>query len=413
MIGPGPRSAPASPPTRAAVIGIAVAAGLVPLNSTMIAVALPDIADDFGASAGRVSVLVTVYLLAMLVGQPVAGRVVDRLGSRSTVTAALLGISLTSLLAGASPNLTLLVAARGLQAVFAAALVPGVQSMLRAASPPAERGRTFGILGSVIAVGAAAGPIVGGAAIEVAGWPAMFLVNIPIAAAALLALRRTDPGPAPEADDPTTSVAHGMVANPVFVASFAAQALSTQGQYALLLLAPVLLAAQGWGAGTTGLALSALTIGMIVTGPPGGRWGDRRGRRAPVVGGLAVAAAAIAVVAAGAPSIAPIVLVGALAVFGLGIGFSVPSMMTAALESVREERTASAAGVFATSRYVGSITASIAIAALVTGEAAGSRVVLVGATATMVLACLVAGRLPGPAASTAGPHGPSAEAVQP
>lgn len=397
MIGAGSTSAPASPPTRAAVIGIAVAAGLVPLNSTMIAVALPEIADEFGVSAGRVSVLVTVYLLAMLVGQPVAGRVVDRVGSRSTVTAALLGVSLTSLLAAASPNLALLVAARGLQAAFAAALVPGVQSMLRAASPPDDRGRTFGILGSVIAVGAAAGPIIGGAAIEVAGWPAMFLINLPIAAAALLALRRTDPGPTQQADDPTATGAHGMVANPAFLASFAAHALSTQGQYALLLLAPVLLAAQGWGAGTTGLALSALTIGMIVTGPPGGRWGDRRGRRAPVVAGLAVAAAAIAVVAAGAPGIDPIALVGALAVFGLGIGFSVPSIMTAALESVRAERTASAAGVFATSRYVGSITASIAIAALVTGEAAGSQAILVGTTATMVLACLVASRLPGPA----------------
>ena len=57
----------------AALLGIGAAAGLVPLNSTMIAVALPRITDDFDISTGTASILVTVYLVAMLVGQPLAG----------------------------------------------------------------------------------------------------------------------------------------------------------------------------------------------------------------------------------------------------------------------------------------------------------------------------------------------------
>ena len=387
---------PASAPTTA-VIGVAAAAGLVPLNSTMIAVALPDIAADFGVSTGRVSVLVTAYLLAMFVGQPIAGRIVDRVGARATVVAALVGISMTSLVAAGAPSLGVLVTARGLQAAFAATLVPGVQSMLRTLSSPSERGRSFGILGSVIGVGAAAGPIIGGAATQLGGWRGIFVVNVPIAVAALVALRRvgTAGGAALAVGISASSPRRG-IANGVFVSSFAAQTLSTQGQYALLLLAPMLLSARGWGAGSIGLALSALTVGLVVTGPPGGRAGDSHGRRAPVVVGLAIATIALGAIAAGGPDIASAALVVALGVFGLGLGFSVPSLTTAALESVRDERTASAAGVFATSRYVGSITASVAIAVVVGDDVDGARGIFAAATVAMLLACAVAAWLPGP-----------------
>ena len=73
-----------------------------------------------------------------------------------------------------------------------------------------------------------------------------------------------------------------------------------------------------------------------------------------------------------------------------------PSLTTAALESVRDERTASAAGVFATSRYVGSITASVAIAVVVGDDVDGARGIFAAATVAMLLACAVAAWLPGP-----------------
>lgn len=394
-----------TPASTTAVIGIAVAAGLVPLNSTMIAVALPDIAASFGVSTGRVSVLVTAYLVAMFVGQPIAGRIIDRFGARTTVVAGLAGISMTSLLAAGAPALGVLVATRGLQAAFAATLVPGVQSMLRALSSPSERGRSFGILGSVIGVGAAAGPLIGGTVTQVAGWRAIFVVNVPIALAALLALRRVDAvrHAATTGETDATPPRHG-IANRIFVSSFAAQTLSTQGQYALLLLAPMMLSARGWGAGAIGLALSAFTVGLVVTGPPGGRAGDTHGRRAPVMAGLAVATVALGAIATGGPDIDTTALVVALAAFGLGLGFSLPSLTTAALESVRDERAASAAGVFATSRYVGSITASLAIAVVVTDDVDGTRAVLAASTVAMVLAFVVAAWLPGREPTAVGPR---------
>jgi MFS family permease len=375
------------------VLGIAAAAGLVPLNSTMIAVALPTIADDFDISTGTASVLVTVYLVAMLVGQPVAGRVADVVGNRRAVTWALVGLIVTSFAAAFAPSFSWLVVARLAQAACAAALGPSVQSLLRALTSPDEQGRTFGLMGSVLGVGAALGPVVGGVLTQAFGWQAIFLVNVPIAGGALVAAVRTRPPPA-GGDGRRGDTTDERILNPVFVVCFSAQALSTLAQYALLLLTPIILDARGWPSGSIGLALSALTIGMILMGPPGGRVGDARGRRAPSTFGLSLAAVAVAVVLIAGPSVAPFVLVAALATFGVGLGLATPNLMSAALASVPMSRTGSAAGVLSMSRYVGSIATSVTISAVVTSDAAGTRVVLALSWVATVVAALVATRLP-------------------
>lgn len=382
----------------AAVLGIAAAAALVPLNSTMIAVALPRIAEDFDISSGRASLLVTAYLVAMLVGQPLAGRVSDRFGTRRTVHAALVGLIVASIAAAASTTFVALAIARVVQAAFAAALSPGVQSLLRAETAPLDRGRSFGLMGSVLGAGAAGGPVVGGVLTQVFGWQAIFLINVPVAAAALATSvrigRRTRPHSwAPEAE-PATSESSGRIANPFFVSAFSVQAFSTLAQYALLLLTPILLDARGWKPGPIGLVLAALTVGMIVMGPLGGRWGDRRGRRMPSQYGLVAATASIAVLLVGGASVAPIVLVAALAVFGFGLGAAVPNLQIVALESVPVARTGSAAGVLSMSRYVGSITTTVAISIFLADDVSGLRAVLAIALLSMVVAIVAAGRFP-------------------
>ena len=113
------------------------------------AVALPKIAEDFAISTGTASVLITVYLVAMLIGQPLAGRAGDAIGNRRTVMIALVGLIVFSALAAAATTFALLVAARVAQAVFAAALGPNVQSLLRAITPQAQQGHTFGLMGSM------------------------------------------------------------------------------------------------------------------------------------------------------------------------------------------------------------------------------------------------------------------------
>ncbi len=394
-------SATAPPLTRLGVIGVAAAAGLVPLNSTMIAVALPSIADEFDISVGRVSILVTVYLIAMLLGQPLSGRISDRIGARRSVRIALIGFAVLSIVCAVSVNFEMLVAARAGQAAFASALAPSVQSLLTTSTSAAERGQMFGILGSVLGIGAASGPVVGGGLTELFGWHAIFLVNLPVVAVAFLVsmrVRASSEGGGNQSRHSEQGPSAARITNRVFVASSSAQALSTQAQYTLLLLTPIILAARGWETGSIGLLLSALTVGMIAFGPPGGRIGDRLGRRSPVFGGLAIATTSMVVLLIAGASVAPVLLMLALLVFGIGLGIAVPNIMTAALESVPETQVGSAAGVLSMSRYLGSITTSLAVTAFVATNAGGSRILFTMAVASMSLAVLVAARLPGRAA---------------
>jgi MFS family permease len=374
--------------SRVQLVGIAGGAALVPLNSTMIAVALPRIADDFDISIGRASLLVTVYLVAMLLGQPVAGRLGDAVGHRRLVRIALVGFAAMSIVGALAPSFVALLAARVGQAACGAAIGPGVQAMLRMVTPPAERGRTFGFLGSIIGIGAAAGPVLGGGLTALFGWEAIMLVNLPIVAWALVA--------APPATDSSDrrrrphDVEDGPWMTRVFVACCAIQALTTVGQYMLLLVTPVILEGRGWSSAPIGLVLSTMTVGLIVMGPVGGRAGDQRGRRWPVSVGVTVALAAIVCTAIGGTSIPIAVMVVALAASGLGLGFALPSVMTSAVESVDERRAGAASGLFSTSRYVGSIGTSLLLAAWITddGGGAGQALWVAAAASAIALGCV-------------------------
>ena len=153
---------PADRRPEVALFGVMLAAVLVPLNSTMIAVALPEIASDLDVSTGATGLLVVVYLVVMLVGQPLSGRVGDVVGARRVLVIGLVGVGAASIAASFVGSLAALLVARTGQAVFAAMLVPNVQSIMRASTTAAARGRTFGLLGSMLGAGAALGPLIGG-----------------------------------------------------------------------------------------------------------------------------------------------------------------------------------------------------------------------------------------------------------
>jgi len=382
-------------PPRAAVIGIAAAAALNPLNSTMIAVALPTIAREFDISSGDAGILVTLYLLAMLAGQPLAGRIGDAVGNRRMVIVALTGCGAGCLLAALAPTFGLLVAARLVQAVFAAALAPSVQSILRAITPPEQHGRTFGMLGSVIGVGAAGGPVIGGVLTSLFGWEAIFLVNLPIIAATLVVVARLSLVEHPTGLGRVGGGPRPKVEGRTFGAALVAQGMSASAQYALLLVSSIVLDERGWSSGTRGLALSALTFGLIVMGPTGGRLGDVVGRRAPVTAGLSAGVLAAGILAFVGPGVHAAALITALAFFGCGLGFATPGIMTAAIAAAPRERTGSAAGLLSSSRYVGSTISTIAISLLVDDRAHGVRPVLYLCLGTMTAALIAARFLPG------------------
>lgn len=397
MTDSAPSAIGATSASTATVIGIALAAVLVPLNSTMIAVALPRLAREFGIEKAHASMLVTVYLMAMLVGQPIAGRLGDRIGVRRLATISVVGFGVFSGLSMFAGSFAVLVACRAGQAVFASAIMPSVQAMLRMITTPADRGRAFGVQGSVVGVAAGLGPVIGGVLLATLGWRAIFGINIPIVLVVLWVLGRTVPVSADKQIPPAPALSQPRerVANPVFMAAFGTQALATFAQYGLLLLTPMVLDDRGWGSASVGGALSLLTVGLIVTSPPGGRLGDVRGRRFPVLVGLAVAAVAVATSAAFGDTTASAVLLVSLLIFGLGLGLAAPGIQTAGIEAAPERRIGFASGLLSASRYVGSITASILLTVLVDDSGSGAGTMLVLCAVALLLGLVTACKLPG------------------
>jgi MFS family permease len=385
------------------IAGIAVASALVPLNSTMIAVALPRLADEFGISTGRVGILITVYLAAMLVGQPAAGRIGDVVGVRRLAVIAVTGFGVCSAAALFAGSFPVLVALRGGQAAFASALSPSVQAILRLVTAPAERGRAFGVQGSVIGVGAGLGPVIGGVLIALFGWRAIFGVNVPLVVVVLIVLRRSVP-----VDRVPSTAARSQPAEPperlvnrVFASAFSTQALTTLAQYTLLLVTPIVLDERGWGSGQIGLALSLLTVGMVVMSPAGGRLGDRFGRRSPVMAGIGVATVAVAGSAVFGDHGASALLLATLLLFGLGLGAATPSIISAGMEAAPLSRLGLGSGLLSTSRYVGSIVASVALTAVVADDGRGVGLMLLFSIAGLLLALVAATRLPSARSVTA------------
>ena len=209
--------------------------------------------------------------------------------------------------------------------------------------------------------------------IAVGGWQAVFLVNIPVIGLALWAVTRTVPR------DITRSAGGsgqpgvlGRIFTRSFRAAFLCQATTTLALYSLLVLVPMLLDQRVWSSFEIGLAMTAFTVGNLVMGPRGGRLGDELGRRKPARLGISAATLAAAALAVSEPDVNAVVLISSITAFGLGIGFAVPSIMTAAIKPVPQERTATAGGIFQTARYSGSIPASLAFMFVVGDGASGA-----------------------------------------
>lgn len=375
---------------------MAVGAGaLIPLNSTMLAVGLPAIADDLDVGRSSAALLVTAYLVAMLVCQPVGGRLGDRHGHRRVLSVAITGFALASLGATAAPTFPALLVGRCAQALFGAALIPNAQALLRATVAAERRGRTFGLVGTGIGAGAAIGPVLGGVLADGVGWRGIFAVNLPLGVVALVLLTRTAAvTPAGTADEPRPrGVAFGLLSERSFRAACLTQTTSNFALYTVLLVLPLLLADKGWAGASVGLATAGLTVGMLFLGPVGGALGDRRGRTVPIVIGLVILVAGCTMLAFGMTTSA--MLVAGPLVMGIGMGLSGASLQAAALESVEQRVSGSAAGLYSASRYVGSISGSLVISALGVTGLANARPVLVATVAVTAIA-VVSGRFVDP-----------------
>lgn len=216
------------------------------LDLFIVNLALPSVAADLGsASLPRLSWVLTAYA-AIFAGLLVPlGRWADRVGRRHGYVTGLLLFSAALALATAAPNVDLLIAARALQAVGAALVVPTSLSLLLATMPPARRAAAIGGWAAASAMAAASGPVLGGLLVE-ANWCWVFIVNIPIGAAAVYAAVRLLPTSRDEVPGPRPDLAGAV--------------LLTAG---VSLLALVLVQAQPWGWGsirTVGAAAATVLL---------------------------------------------------------------------------------------------------------------------------------------------------------
>ena len=401
---------------------------LVQLDVSIVNVALPSIRADLRPSAAGLQWVVDGYAIALASLMLAGGTVGDLHGHRRVVLAGLGLFGVASLAAGAAPSPGVLVAARVAQGVGAALLLPGTLAIITHAFPePAERARAIGIWAAVAGLSLPAGPIAGGLLVTGPGWRWVFLVNLPIVAAAAVLTARI----VRESADPrgrrldTAGIVLGAVAlaattfalidggragagAPAVVAA-AALALVAGGALVVVELrsdAPMLppslfrrprFTVSNAVAGTmnlgtlgciyvltlflqvvqrrspfaAGLAMVPLLTPVAVLAPVSGRLTGRFGPRWPMTAGLLVAAAGLALVASSGPGTPYLHLLPGFLLWGGGLGLLTSAVVSAAVGSVDSDRAGLASAVNNTARQAGG---AIGIAAFgaIAGEAAGA-----------------------------------------
>jgi EmrB/QacA subfamily drug resistance transporter len=160
---------------------------MVVLDATIVNIALPSAQHSLGFSDNDRQWVVTAYSLAFGGLLLLGGRLADLFGRRRILLIGLIGFAVASALGGAAPGITTLVIARAVQGAFGAVLAPSALSLLTVTfTDPAERGKAFGIFGSIAGAGAAIGLLLGGLLTQYLSWRWCLYVNVPIAIAAAI-----------------------------------------------------------------------------------------------------------------------------------------------------------------------------------------------------------------------------------
>lgn len=426
---------------------------IAPLNSTMIAVALPDIRSEFHLSHAAAGWLISSYLIAMAIVQPLGGRIGDQAGRVRVLRWGLAGCLACSIGAMVALNFTMLVAFRTAQAIFAAALIPNGVALFRTAAPPDQLGRLNGINGAVLSAAAAAGPLLGAAALAMGSWRVIFVLNLPLVAANLALLRQIN---LEEVKDPRRSgidwagiglfiallvgitfqlsnlrdtglgprtwAGWGVVA---FVAAafvmrqrtttrpaaewrlFASRSFTgatiwilctNLTMYTTLLMIPFFIDdVQGKSVQLSGLLLGAMSVLVAAASPVGGRLSDRYGRRLLMVAGAAIAfSGAIGLMMALRADTPAWLLASCLAALGVGLGLGTGPAVSAALEAAPVRLAGAASGTSSMMRYMGSIAGAGVLAGVlsngsnIAADIGTFRIVTSVIVVTAGVACLAA-----------------------
>lgn len=403
-----------------------LAAFMTSLDTQVVTTALPTIRARLGGSVGGLEWTMNAYYLPFACLLIPAAGLGDRWGRRRVLILGLGLFGAASLAAALAPDLGALIAARALQGAGAAAVMPLTLTVISEAFPPEGRGRAIGIWGALLGLGGVVGPLVGGALVEWAGWPAIFWVNVPIAVLVSAGLGwavAESRGPrqsldvrglalaatgllgiawglvnSADASWASTSVWLPLAAGVVLLAGFVAVehtathplmptslfrsrdftaangvCLAIYGSVAggVYLMSQFFQTVQHTSPVVAALRFAPWPAPAMLLAPLAGAYAARVGTRALFAAGMACHTAALAWFAASVHAdTAYGHLVGPLLLSGVGIGLVFPTVSVAVMGSVPPDRMGIASGVNGSLREVGGI-AGVAIAATVFAHAGG------------------------------------------
>src|SRR6202166_62227 len=175
---------------RMITLSIMMATVMQTLDSTIANVALPHMQGTLSASQDQIAWVLTAYIVAAAIATPLTAWVVDRFGEKNVFMASVIGFTAASALCGMSDSLAQIVAARLLQGVFGAALVPMAQMVIMEINPPEKQGPAMAVWGMGVTAGPILGPTLGGWLTDSYSWRWVFFINIPIGALAAYGILR-------------------------------------------------------------------------------------------------------------------------------------------------------------------------------------------------------------------------------
>ena len=405
------------------IAAVVLASGIVFLDGTVVNVALPAISVDLGTTLGGMQWTINAYLVTLSSLLLLGGSLGDRLGRRRVLIAGLIAFTGASVLCGFAPSTGFLVAARALQGVGGALLVPGSLAILAATFHPDDRARAIGAWSGMAGVTSSLGPLLGGSLIDAFTWRLIFFINVPLAAIAIaIAIRHVPetraPGRAPldlvgaalitvalasisfaaiertSAAQPA-AIAVGVVGVLAFLLvehrsshpmlplrvfrsrQFSGANLTTFAVYAALSAALFLVTLRlqislGYSALEAGVSFFPFTLLMLWLSPKAGQLSQRIGPRIPMTAGPLTAALGMVLFGRISPgdhyatSVLPAVIT-----FGLGMALTVAPLTSTVLGSVGDEMAGVASGVNnAVSRLAGLLAVAVlpALAGIAIGD---------------------------------------------
>ena len=391
-----------SPAGRWVIAATVLGSGIAFLDSTVVNVALPAIAEDFDVQMSGLQWTIDAYLLTLGSLLLIGGSLGDLYGRRKMFVWGLASFTVASLICALAPSIETLIFARAVQGVGAALLVPGSLAIISSNFAPEDRAQAIGAWSGLSGVTTAVGPFLGGWLVDSVSWRLIFFINVPVAAVAVwMAIRHVedsraeDDARAPDligatlaavglgavifgviegpATDWAPSTVAPLIAGTVILLAFivvertrahpmlplslfgsrrfTTANLMTFAVYfalggALFLAVIQLQRVLGYSALEAGAAFSPLTILLLLLSPSAGRLAERIGPRLPMTLGPLIAAAGLFLMSRieqGQPYVSG-VLPGVF-VFGLGMSLTVAPLTAAVLAAVERGREGIGSGV--------------------------------------------------------------------